>query len=118
MDDLQKIIAALDRIEARLDKIIAPRPASAPASSGAVFPPYGRSKGRPIYGASRGDLDYYAEGARRSLADTAKARWHDKERMLLADIEMEIDRQEALAGSVAGQTEAQPPPPGDDDMPF
>ena len=118
MDDLQKIMAALDRIEARLDKMSAPRPAASPTASGAVFPPYGRSKGRPIYGASRGDLDYYAEGARRSLADPAKSQWHDKDRGLLAAIEAEIARQEALAGSVAGQAEAQPPPPVDDDMPF
>lgn len=118
MDDLQEIMESLARIEARLDKMTAPRPAAAPTASGAVFPPYGRSKGSPIYGASAGDLEYYAEGARRSLADPAKSRWHDKERALLAAIESEIDRQETLAGGAANRTDLQLPPPGDDDRPF
>ncbi|WP_163784961.1 hypothetical protein [Myxococcus vastator] len=72
---------------------------SAPASSGGgggdgmVFPNYGRSKGGPIVGASMGDLEFYANGARRSLNDASKSRWHDKERQLLAAIEAEIARQ-------------------------
>jgi hypothetical protein len=52
-----------------------------------VFPPYGRSKGAPIAGATMQDLEYYASGSRRTLADPAKARWHDKERQMLAAIE-------------------------------
>ncbi|WNZ62147.1 hypothetical protein QEG98_41130 [Myxococcus sp. MxC21-1] len=73
---------------------------SAPASSGGggggdgmVFPNYGRSKGGPIVGASMGDLEFYANGARRTLNDASKSRWHDKERQLLAAIEAEIARQ-------------------------
>jgi hypothetical protein len=87
-----------------------PRPA-APASPGApggmVFPPYGRSKGAPIAGASERDLEYYAAGARRTLADPGKARFHDKERQLLAAIEAELARQRGEG----------PPPPSDDDAP-
>ena len=60
---------------------------------GMVFPPYGRSKGAPISGASMGDLEFYANGCRRTLNDPAKSRWHDKERVLLAAIEAEIARQ-------------------------
>jgi hypothetical protein len=84
------------------------RPAPPPASSagGAVFPPYGRSKGAPIAGASLQDLEFYAAGARRTLGDPAKSRWHEKERQLLATIEAEIARQGGA-----------PPPRGDDDAP-
>jgi hypothetical protein len=60
------------------------------APSGMVFPPYGRSKGAPIAGATRGDLEFYANGCRRTLSDPAKSRWHDKERALLAAIEAEL----------------------------
>lgn len=96
----------------------APRRAtrSAPSSGGggevAVFPNYGRSKGAPIHGASMQDLEYYANGARRSLNDPSKSRWHDKERALLAAIEAEINRQRGGGGG-----EEEPPPPGDDDIP-
>src|SRR4051812_3844555 len=69
----------------------APANTSSPgAPAGMVFPPYGRSKGAPIAGATTGDLEYYASGARRSLADPSKSRWHEKERQLLAAIEAEL----------------------------
>jgi single-strand DNA-binding protein len=67
----------------------APRGAGSGGGSGAVFPPYGRSKGQPVKGASAQDLEYYANGCRRTLADPEKARWHDRERVLLAAIEAE-----------------------------
>ena len=47
----------------------------------------------PIRGASAQDLDFYATGARRTLADPGKARFHDKERALLTAIEAEQSRQ-------------------------
>ncbi len=112
------------------------RAASSSASSsssggggGEVFPNYGRSKGGPIRGATMQDLEYYANGARRSLADPSKARWHDKERALLASIEAEIARQreggggggeyEERGGSPAGaRDDNEPPPHTDDDIPF
>lgn len=84
-----------------------------------VFPPYGRSKGAPIVGASTQDLEFYANGCRRTLNDPAKARWHDKERVLLAAIEAELARQ---AGHDGGADQPgdfdEPPPHNDDDIPF
>lgn len=78
-------------------QVKAPAPAPAPrqaSSSGgggvAVFPPYGRSKGMPIKGASQQDLEFYANGCRRTLADESKSRWHQKEREILAAIDEEI----------------------------
>jgi hypothetical protein len=68
-------------------------PSSAPGEPPAVFPPYGRSRGMPIRGASAQDLEFYATGARRTLADPGKSRFHDKERALLAAIEAEQARQ-------------------------
>jgi len=98
-------------------------PAARRASSGAggggggggdmsVFPNYGRSKGGPIRGATMQDLEYYANGARRSLADPSKSRWHDRERALLASIEAEIERQRGGGGG----DEDGPPPPSDRDF--
>jgi hypothetical protein len=87
------------------------------AGGGMVFPPYGRSKGAPIYGASMQDLEFYANGSRRSLNDPSKSRWHDKERVLLAAIEAEIARQRGGEGG-AEYTGDEPPPPGDEDAPF
>ena len=115
----------------------APAPAPRRAASGGgvsggggeMFPNYGRSKGAPIRGATMQDLEYYANGARRSLADPGNSRWHDKERALLAAIEAEISRQrggggayEEPGGSSASLSspmdENEPPPHTDDDIPF
>jgi hypothetical protein len=117
----------------------APRAASRASSSsgggsGAVFPPYGRSKGAPIFGATTEDLEYYAAGSRRSLADPAKQRWHEKERELLAAIEAEMARQGVPVGSGRARARPnfgeeppapaqsssgfEPPPHSDDDIPF
>ena len=81
-------------------------PSSAPGEPPTVFPPYGRSRGMPIRGASAQDLEFYATGARRTLADPGKARFHDKERTLLGAIEAEQARQGA-----AGGAEEEPPSP-------
>jgi hypothetical protein len=93
-----------------------------PADGGAVFPPYGRSKGAPVAGASVQDLEYYASGCRRTLGDPNKARWHDKERQLLAAIEAELARQGGGGGRSAARpgfrSDEAPPPFGDDDMRF
>ncbi len=100
----------------------APARAVAPASNGdgPVFPPYGRSKGTPIAGASIKDLEFYISGSRRSLDDPAKARWHDKERVLLAAMEAELARATGEAPEVpAGRDDYdEGPPPSDDDVPF
>lgn len=89
-----------------------PQAAAPGGGGGEVFPNYGRSKGMPIAGASMQDLEFYANGSRRSLADPGKARFHDKERALLAAIEAEIARQKG------GDGENEPPPPGDENAPF
>ncbi|MFN7131597.1 MAG: hypothetical protein ACK4N5_05905 [Myxococcales bacterium] len=89
----------------------APRPAPT-GELPTTFPNYGRSKGAPIVGASAQDLDYYANGARKSLNDPAKARWHGKESALLAAIEAEQARQ------AGGGSSEEPPPHGDEDIPF
>jgi hypothetical protein len=106
------------------------RPREAPSGDrGMVFPPYGRSKGAPIAGASVQDLEYYIAGSRRSLDDPSKSRWHDKERSLLAAMEAELARQRGgsgpgQAGSNAGDASDEPPDEydgsafPDDDIPF
>ena len=86
---------------------------------GLVFPPYGRSKGAPIAGASVQDLEYYMAGSRRSLDDPSKSRWHDKERALLSVMEAELARQR---GSSGGGSDFPPADdydgPPDEDIPF
>lgn len=97
----------------------APAPARSGGSSGPLptaLPNYGRSKGAPIRGASQGDLEFYANGAKRSLADPSKARFHDKERALLEAIDQELQRQRGGGGG--GPEGEEPPPPGDEDAPF
>lgn len=71
----------------------APAPAgTADNSSGIVFPPYGRSKGLPVAGASRNDLEFYRSGCERTLGDPSKERFHAKERALLAAIDAELSK--------------------------
>jgi single-strand DNA-binding protein len=83
-------------------------------SSGAMtFPNYGTAKGQAIHGASLRDLEYYANGSRRTLADASKAKWHDKERQLLAAIEAELARQGSGGDAPAGGGG-----PSDEDIPF
>lgn len=103
----------------------AARPASRPAASGgggggggAVFPNYGRSKGAPIAGASQSDLEFYANGCRRTLADPGKSRWHEKERELLAAIEAEMARQGMGGGGHDDGGGGGGGGLGDEDIPF
>lgn len=99
------------------------RRAAAPSDGGMVFPPYGRSKGAPIAGASVQDLEFYISGCRRTLDDPAKSRWHDKERTLLAALEAELARQQGGGDDPFGRSTSQHefediPGPSDDDIPF
>ena len=68
-------------------RVTPPLPGGVSASG--LSRPSSRSRGMPIRGASAQDLDFYATGARRTLADPGKARFHDKERALLTAIEAE-----------------------------
>ena len=95
----------------------APRAAGG-SDGGMVFPPYGRSKGMPVKGGSMQDLEYYANGCKRTLNDPSKSRWHDKERVLLAAIEAEIARQGGGGGSGDGGGSDGAPPHSDEDAPF
>jgi hypothetical protein len=96
----------------------APMRRAAPPShdEGMVFPPYGRSRGAPIAGASVQDLQFYISGSRRTLDDPAKARWHDKERALLAVMEAELARQTGGGGG-GGESSGRSAAPGFDDVP-
>lgn len=87
-----------------------------PVNGPSTFPNYGRSKGAPIAGASAEDLEFYANNARKSLADPSRSKWHDQERALLTTIEAEQARQ----GGGRGGPVDEPPPPDDDDddIPF
>jgi hypothetical protein len=106
------------------DSAPARRPAAAASSAGGegmVFPPYGRSRGAPIAGASIQDLEFYIGGSRRSLDDPSKARWHEKERVLLAAMEAELARQKGGGGENASTGDDyfdDRSPPADDDLPF
>lgn len=107
-------------IGATADAAAAPARRAASSDNGMVFPPYGRSKGAPIAGASVQDLEFYINGCRRTLDDPAKSRWHEKERVLLAALEAELGRQRGDEGGgrpPLGDYD-ETPPPSDDDVPF
>lgn len=111
----------LDRIEKKLDQLLAKGTTRSSSSAGSTgggltLPNYGRSKGQPVYGASLGDLEFYANGCRRTLDDASKARWHDKERSLLAAIEAEIARQNGDAPPT--DEDYGRPGPGPEEEPF
>lgn len=101
--------AGMDAMRARAK---AAQASSSQSASGVVFPNYGKAKGAPVRGASAQDLEFYANGARRTIADPAKANFHDKERALLAAIEAEMMRQQ----KALNQGAEEPPPPSDEDM--
>lgn len=89
----------------------APRPAPRATSGGPVaLPNYGKHKGEPISGADMATLEFYANGARRSLADETKARWHAREQALLDALMDEMARRE-------GGNDEEPPPHSDGDAP-
>lgn len=114
MEKLEEISTKLDALAAMVAALgkAAPR-ASSSGGDGLTLPNYGKSKGMPIAGASMQDLEYYASGARRSIADPSKARWHDQEKRLIAALEAEIARQSG------GYVPSEPPPHTDtDEIPF
>lgn len=113
-----RIMAAITEATTKIMDALAGSRTSTPAAprTGLCFPNYGRAKGQPVSGASRGDLDFYAGGCRRTLDDPAKSRWHDKERDLLAAIDAEIARQSGSGGLVAPTSTGGFGEP--DDLPF
>jgi hypothetical protein len=110
------------QLEGGAVKVSSPAPTS--FSSGgepSIFPPYGRSKGQPIRGATMTDLEFYLSGSKRSLADASKERFHAKERLMVAALEAEMSRQrdgDSFASDGGGAFDDAVPPPGDDDAPF
>lgn len=58
---------------------------------GAVFPNYGRAKGLPVEGASWDDLQWYLAGAKKSLANPDKKRFHAEEQALMDAINAELN---------------------------
>lgn len=110
-DDLKATLAkSLAVAEAAKAKASPPRPAQRVSAGPTNLPNYGRAKGAPIFGASLKDLEFYANGCRKSLADPAKANWHAKEQALLEAIMDEMARQQ-------GPQDDGPPPPTDADAP-
>jgi hypothetical protein len=66
-------------------------------------------------------VEFYMSGCHRTLDDPAKARWHDKERVLLAAIEAELARQTANDGGggfLSAEQDDGPPAYTHDDIPF
>lgn len=84
-------------------------PSSSGSATGAVFPPFGQSKGEPIHGASEKTLRFYAHASMRTLGDPDKARFHDKERTMLAAYVNELERQ----GKDAAEFDVRRPQAGD-----
>lgn len=91
--------------------------ASAPRQSGggggAVFPPYGRNKGQPIYGAPLEQLEWYANNTVKSINDPSKARWLENNQRQLDALNAEIQRQ---GGTPVHVREEYGQPPADDGM--
>lgn len=67
-------------------------------TGGATFP-FGKSKGQAIHGAPIATLEWFANAARRELADNSKAKFHEKTRAQLHVYESELARQRNGAGA-------------------
>ena len=86
-----------------------------------TFPAFGRGSGKPIRDASRSDLDYYGDKARKGAAE--KAGWkRDNDVALVEAIDAEIARQSGGGQGQATFGDPPPdfgsPPPDDNDIPF
>lgn len=122
---LERGVEALERIAAALERGAS---ASPMAAGGGLTIPFGKNKGTPLAQATDRDLQYVAESCVKTLNDSAKARWHPKERVLLAAIN-EVLKSKGLAQ--AGIPDPKAPdvredepargdgePPPDDSIPF
>lgn len=110
-----RIVAAIQasQMSARQVTVSPPNP-----SGGLTLPNYGRKRGEPISGCPISDLEYYANGCRRTLDDPAKSRWHEKERALLAAIQAEIARQNGGSAPAGGGGDFGGGTGDDDGIPF
>lgn len=92
-DVVRTLCDAARAYTAAYEAMRATRPApTGVADTGAVFPPYGKTAGQPVAGASRRDLEFYRGGCLRTLADASKKRWWSKEEALLAAINAELSQ--------------------------
>ena len=112
MQKLDLILAKLTTVEQLLKAQNGSAAHAAAGGGGICFPGYGRSKGLPVKGASAGDLGFYRNGSLRTLGDPSKARFHEKERVLLQAIEAEMRAQ-----GIAFDAEELPAEP-DDSLPY
>jgi hypothetical protein len=111
-----RIIALLETIALNTDAGRVTQPItrqSAPANGTVCFGNYGRSKNQPVAGASKQDLEYYKTGCERTLSDSSKSRWHDRERVLLSAIDAELAAKHGGGGPALDFS-----PDPDDDVPF
>jgi hypothetical protein len=114
---LQKeTIKLLSIIALNTEKPSAPATTRAPANGTICFGNYGRSKNKPVAGASKEDLDYYRKGCIRTLEDDSKSRFHDRERVLLSAIDAELTAKHGAGGS--GPAPDFCSPDDSDDVPF
>lgn len=101
------------RIIRRIEALVAAAPAAraptgAPALSGetaklpTLLPKYGRCSGMPIAGATTDDLNYYKNGAIRSLSDPSKEKFHKFDRAMIAAIDAEMKQPSGAANTVTG----------------
>ncbi len=122
-DLLERFVVAHERIASALERGAGssptssrPQGAAAPAASGGTFPPFGKSKGEPIAGATPTNLRFYAHAAIRSLGDPAKSRFHEKERQNLTAYKAELVRQGQAVDDL-GDPGAKEPDMRDDEPP-
>lgn len=82
---------------------------SAPTSAPTELPTYGPAPKAPIHGADPRHLEVYLQGARKTLANPEKARYHAKESALIGAIEAELARQRAATPEGRQETKSGPP---------
>ncbi len=82
----------LDLSALRISPLEEPARAAQPQPHGSPTPPPQPPPQPPSIGGTTEDLEYIAARARRTLADPSKARWHEQEKMILAEVERELER--------------------------
>lgn len=112
-----KTLAFAAELKAAIEDLKAMKSApAAPVVGGAVFP-FGTSKGKPVAGADMRSLEFFRAKCLETLGDQSKQRFHDKERVLLAAIDAEMNRQGVRPPPAESFIGFDPPPPSDADAP-